>query len=64
MIDTIKSKWSEIIEYLRSEFDVNDVLFRTWILPLTIVSCDKSQITIGLDKEKQGDTQSILEKKY
>jgi len=64
MIDTIKSKWSEIIEYLRSEFDVNDVLFRTWIVPLSIISCDKNQITIGIDKEKQGDTQSILEKKY
>ena len=38
MINVIKDKWNEIIEYLRNEFGINDVLFRTWILPLSILS--------------------------
>ena len=64
MINQIKDNWDEIINYMKSEFDINDVLFRTWILPLSIISYDKGSLLIGIDKEKQGDTQSILEKKY
>ena len=64
MINQIKDNWDEIINYMKSEFDINDVLFRTWILPLSIISYDKGILLIGIDKEKQGDTQSILEKKY
>lgn len=62
MINQIKDNWDEIINYMKSEFDINDVLFRTWILPLSIISYDKGILLIGIDKEKQGDTQSILEK--
>ena len=64
MINQIKDNWDEIINYMKSEFDINDVLFRTWILPLSIISYDKGSLLFGIDKEKQGDTQSILEKKY
>ncbi len=63
MINQIKDNWDEIINYMKSEFDINDVLFRTWILPLSIISYDKGILLIGIDKEKQGDIQSILEKK-
>lgn len=64
MINVIKDKWNEIIEYLRNEFGINDVLFRTWILPLSILSFDNDILTIGIDKEKQGDALSIIESKY
>lgn len=55
MINQIKDNWDEIINYMKSEFDINDVLFRTWILPLSIISYDKGILLIGIDKEKQGD---------
>ena len=62
MINQIKDNWDEIINYMKSEFDINDVLFRTWILPLSIISYDKGSLLIGIDKEKQGDTQILPEK--
>ena len=31
MKNEIKDKWSEIITYLRDEYLINGVLFRTWI---------------------------------
>ena len=42
MINQIKDNWDEIINYMKSEFDINDVLFRTWIIPLSIISYDKA----------------------
>lgn len=34
MIETIKEKWNEIINYLKNEFDLTEVSFTTWILPI------------------------------
>lgn len=64
MENQIKDKWSEIITYLRDEFDINRVLFRTWIEPLEVISCKNNSLLIAIDKTKQGDILNLIEKKY
>ena len=64
MENQIKDKWSEIITYLRDEFDINRVLFRTWIEPLEVISCKNNILLIAIDKTKQGDILNLIEKKY
>ena len=54
MENEIKDKWNEIITYMRDTYNINGVLFRTWINPLTIVSCDNDTIILAIDEKEQG----------
>ena len=64
MENEIKDKWNEIITYMRDTYNINGVLFRTWINPLTIVSCDNDTIILAIDEKEQGDILGLIEKKY
>jgi chromosomal replication initiator protein len=64
MINVIKDKWSEIIEYLRDEYLINGVLFRTWIEPLEVISYENGILVISIDESKQGDILDLIRKKY
>ena len=63
MENEIKDKWNEIITYMRDTYNINGVLFRTWISPLTIVSCDNDTIILAIDEKEQGDILGLIEKK-
>ena len=64
MKNEIKNKWSEIITYLRDEYLINGVLFRTWIEPLTVVSFQNNTLVIAIDKTTQGDIMNLIEQRY
>ena len=64
MKNQIKDKWNEIITYLREEYLVNGVLFRTWIEPLEIISYTNGTLVIAIDESKQGDIINLIDKKY
>lgn len=40
MLEELKAKWPEILEYIRDEFEITEVPFHTWFEPLKIKSCD------------------------
>lgn len=64
MENKIRDKWSEIIEYLKDAYEVNGVLFRTWIEPLEVVSYNNGTLVISIDEQKQGDILNLIDKKY
>lgn len=64
MENEIKDKWNEIITYIKETYSINRVLFRTWILPLQIVSCNKDTITLAIDEQNQGDILDLIKKRY
>ena len=41
MLETIKEQWPAILEHLKQEHDISDVSFKTWLLPLEVVSVEK-----------------------
>lgn len=41
MIEEIKSKWEEVILYMKEEYDLSDVSIRTWIQPLKPFKVEK-----------------------
>lgn len=41
MENEIKGKWTDILEYLKNEFNITDVSYKTWILPLKLYSVDE-----------------------
>lgn len=64
MLNEIKDKWNEIIEYLREQYLINNVLFRTWIEPLEVISYENGVLVIAINEEKQGDILNVLKQKY
>lgn len=64
MKNEIKDKWSEIITYLRDEYQINGVLFRTWIEPLEVLSFKNNTLIIAINKETQGDILNLIEQRY
>ena len=53
MKNEIKDKWNEIIDYLRDEYLINGVLFRTWIEPLEVISDENGTLVVAIDESKQ-----------
>lgn len=52
----VEEKWNEILEFLKIEYGVTDVSYRTWLLPLKIAEVDdtKKEIVISVDETKVG----------
>ena len=50
----VKEKWTEILDYLKKEFSITDVSYRTWLLPLSPYDVSEHIITITVDDNKVG----------
>ena len=65
MKNVIQEKWEEILEYLKVEYSVSDVSFKTWILPLKVYDVKDNLITILIDDVKIGPPSiNIIRNKY
>ncbi|WP_434310416.1 chromosomal replication initiator protein DnaA [Hominifimenecus sp. rT4P-3] len=62
MLQKIKENWETILNTLKEDQELTDVSFKTWLLPLELVSVENNIITILFP----GDKPSVLyiEKKY
>ncbi len=56
MTALVEEKWNEILEFLKKEYGVTDVSYRTWLQPLKIAEVDnvKNEIIISVDEAKVG----------
>ncbi len=62
MLETIQEKWPAILEHLKQEHDISDVSFKTWLLPLEVVSVENDTIIIVVPEESIG--LQYIKKKY
>ncbi len=62
MLDEINSKWNDILKLMKEDFDIADVSFKTWILPLKVHSVENDVVTIIVPEEQTG--LKYIEKKY
>jgi len=62
MIDKIKESWTEILRVLKLEYDLSDVSFKTWILPLKPFSVENDTLKVLVPEELEG--LNIIQKKY
>lgn len=46
MLELIQSKWNEILETIQRDFEITDVSFKTWLLPLKLHSLNNNIIYI------------------
>ena len=65
MKETLIANWDNILQHMKQEYSLSDVVFRTWILPLKVYSLEDHLITISVDETKVGIAgKSYLEPKY
>ena len=63
-MDIIREKWEEILYTVKTEHDLTDVSFRTWLKPLQVYNIDEEKriVTILVPSEQIGV--SYINKKY
>ena len=61
MLNILKEKWDEILEHVKFEYDISDISFTTWILPLQVYSVEDNLVTILVPDK---NFTSYIEKKY
>ena len=48
----VKDKWNDILEFMKTEYNITDVAYRTWLLPLSVHSVKDNTIIISVDDTK------------
>lgn len=62
-MDELLSKWDEIIENFKKDFEIGSLSYNTWIKPLEIYSVENDVVTI-VSKETESVGINIIKKKY
>lgn len=55
MKQVIKEKWSDILEYMKKEYNISDVSFKTWLKDLKFYDLEENIITIIIEDNLLGD---------
>ena len=61
-MDKILEKWDEILQTVKTEHDVSDISFDTWIKPLEVFGVEGNTLYILVPSEQM--TLSYISKKY
>ena len=65
MEKVIKQKWNDILEFMKTEYNITDVAYRTWLLPLSVHSVTADTIIISVDDSKIGASMlDFIKNKY
>ncbi len=51
-LNKIKNNWDQIIVNIRKEYDISDIIYNTWISPLTPYSYEQGVCIISIDSDK------------
>ena len=62
ILDQFKEKWPDILFYLKNEYGISDVSFKTWILPLEIAAVEDNTVVLIVPEESIG--LNYIKKKY
>lgn len=61
----LKEKWNVILEFMKTEYNITDVAYRTWLLPLTVHSVTGTTIIVAVDDSKTGQfSLDFIKNKY
>ena len=60
-LDLIKQKWPEILNYLKEEFEISDVSYKTWLAPLKLHDCSDEDLILLVPDEL---TMDYINKRY
>ena len=55
MKQEIQERWGEILAYMKTEYNISDVSYGTWLKDLTCYDVDDNIVTIIIDDNKIGE---------
>ncbi|MDY4694080.1 MAG: DnaA/Hda family protein, partial [Blautia sp.] len=61
-MNKVVEKWDEILEIVKTEHDLSEVSFKTWLKPLTVYKVEGNVVTIIVPSEQVG--LNYISKKY
>lgn len=64
MKDTIIQNWETILQHLKLEHSLSDVVFKTWIQPLEVYSVVGNTITLSINDARVGDSRKYITSKF
>lgn len=64
MYDILVNKWEEIINKLKLDYDIADISFKTWILPLSVDSLEDNIINIIYTGESAELALNLIKNRY
>ena len=50
----LREKWNDILEFMKTEYNLTNVAYNTWLLPLAVHSVKGNTIIISIDDSKVG----------
>lgn len=62
-MELIQSKWDEILEYIKNEYNLSDISFNTWIKPLKFHSVENNKVIIIIPFD-QSHSKNYISSKY
>lgn len=62
-MELIQSKWDEILEYIKNEYNLSDISFNTWIKPLRFHSVENNKVIIIIPFD-QSHSKNYISSKY
>lgn len=63
-MDELQQNWNQILQGVKEDFEINDVSFNTWLLPLKIYSVEDHTVTIVASDETDEMAINYISKKY
>ncbi|MBE6014778.1 MAG: chromosomal replication initiator protein DnaA [Lachnospiraceae bacterium] len=63
-MSVVEEKWNEILRLVQKEAQISDIQFKTWLLPLEIVSFDGSTLQISNSDDHAADFLNYVKKKF
>lgn len=62
--NVLQQNWDNILEHMRTSFDISEVSFRTFIKKLSVYSLEEDILTILIDDTSIGDSKTFIQKRY
>ncbi len=63
-MDKVTENWNLILQSMKKEFEIGDMLFNTWLEPLTVYKVEGNLVTIMIPKELSGMGLLYISKNY
>ncbi|EEC55771.1 hypothetical protein BACPEC_02269 [[Bacteroides] pectinophilus ATCC 43243] len=54
MEDLIREKWDDILKAMKEEYEIQNISFNTWILPLKLYAVEDSTVYVTAPMENMG----------
>lgn len=64
MKDTIIKNWDNILQHLKVEHSISEIVFKTWIQSLQVYSLKDNVLTISIDDSRVGDGKKYITSKF